>query len=284
EELQSTNEELETSQEELQSLNEELVTVNSELQGKIEDVTRANDDMKNLLDSTKIATIFLDNELRVKRFTAEATKIINLIQADVGRPVSDIVSSLEGNTLARDAQQVIESLVTKEAPVKAKNGRWYLSRIIPYRTVENMIDGVVMTFTDITDQEIAQSMIQDARNLAEGMVETVREPLVALDGNFEVMAANAAFCSLFGTSPEVTVGQNFFDLGNGQWNIPKLRELLENVLPHNRRIDNFTVDHDFPTIGHKQIAVNAVRIHREGIGTEAILLGFEDITAERKER
>ena len=114
EELQSTNEELETSKEELQSLNEELVTVNAELQGKIEDLSRANDDMKNLLDSTKIATIFLDSQLCIRRFTPEATKIINLIQSDVGRPVSHIVSNLEQDTLSRDAQEVLDSLVSKE--------------------------------------------------------------------------------------------------------------------------------------------------------------------------
>ena len=114
EELQSANEELETSKEELQSLNEELVTVNAELQGKIEDLSRANDDMKNLLDSTKIATIFLDSQLCIRRFTPEATKIINLIQSDVGRPVGHIVSNLEQDTLSRDAQEVLDSLVSKE--------------------------------------------------------------------------------------------------------------------------------------------------------------------------
>jgi two-component system CheB/CheR fusion protein len=154
EELQSSTEELETSKEELQSLNEELVTVNAELEGKIEELSRANDEIKNLLDSTKIATIFLDDQLCINRFTSEASKIINLIPGDIGRPISHIVSNLEHVTLSEEAQEVIDSLVTKEHPVRTKEGRWYLSRIIPYRTLDNQIGGVVITFTDITEQKM----------------------------------------------------------------------------------------------------------------------------------
>jgi two-component system, chemotaxis family, CheB/CheR fusion protein len=277
EELQSTNEEIETSKEELQSLNEELVTVNAELQGKIEDLSRAGDDMKNLLDSTKIATIFLDSQLCIKRFTPEATKIINLIQSDVGRPVSHIVSNLEQDTLSRDAQEVLDSLVSKEKPVRTKDGRWYLNQVIPYRTLDNLIDGVVVTFTDISEQKITESILA-ARNLAEGIVETVGDPLVALDGKLRVVAANTAFYRLFQTVADATVGQNLYDLGNGQWNIPRLRELLEKILPQNSKVDNFIVEHDFPRIGSKKMTINALRIHREGIGTETILLTIKDIT------
>jgi two-component system, chemotaxis family, CheB/CheR fusion protein len=278
EELQSTNEELETSKEELQSLNEELVTVNAELQGKIEELSNANDDMKNLLDSTKIATIFVDNHLCIKRFTSEATKIINLIQSDVGRPISHIVSNLEHESLAADAQEVIDSLVPKERPVRTKEGRWYLNRIIPYRTLGNVIDGVVITFTDISEQKIAEAAI-DARNLAEGIVETVREPLMVLDRNLKVIAANSAFCRLFQVTADGTVGREFFALGDGQWNIAQLRDLLENLLPHNTQINEFIIEHDFHKVGRKKLSFNARRIHRESVGTETILLTIKDITA-----
>ena len=219
EELQSANEELETSKEELQSLNEELVTVNAELQGKIEDLSRANDDMKNLFDSTKIATIFLDNQLCIKRFTSEATRIINLIQSDVGRPVGHIVSNLEQDTLSRDAQEVLDSLVSKEKAVRTKDGRWYLNRVIPYRTLDNLIDGVVVTFTDISEQKIAE-LVLAARNLAEGIVETVGDPLVALDGSLRVVAANTAFYRLFQTVSDATVGQYYYDLGTANGTSP----------------------------------------------------------------
>ncbi len=149
EELQSTNEELETSKEELQSLNEELVTVNSELQAKIDQLSRTENDMRNLLDSTNIGTIFLDNDLRIKRFTPEATKVVNLIPADVGRPISDIVSKLRYENLLRDARDVLDTLSFREVQVQSKDGTWYVMRIMPYRTFDNVIDGVVITVTNI---------------------------------------------------------------------------------------------------------------------------------------
>jgi two-component system CheB/CheR fusion protein len=284
EELQSTNEELETSKEELQSLNEELVTVNAELQGKIDELSHANDDMKNLLDSTKIATVFLDNDLRIKRFTSEATRIINLIPGDVGRPIAHVVSNLEQDILAVDAQQVVDSLVSKERPVRTKDGRWYLSRIIPYRTIENVIDGVVITLTDISEQKTAEITLIDARNFAEGVVESVREPLLVLDRNLRVMAANTAFYSFFRTTAAETVDQLFFALADGQWDAPALRELLEKLLPQNSLIDDYRVDHEFPKIGRKKMRINARRIFREGIGTETILLTLSEVSDADLER
>ncbi|MDD5232963.1 MAG: PAS domain-containing protein, partial [Syntrophales bacterium] len=149
EELQSTNEELETSKEEMQSVNEELATVNSELQVKIEQLSRAENDMRNLLDSTNSGIIFLDRDLRIKRFTQEATKLINLIHSDIGCPISHIVANLEYEGLDMDARQVLDALVPKEQEVRTRDGHNYLMRIMPYRTVENVIDGVAVTFTDI---------------------------------------------------------------------------------------------------------------------------------------
>jgi two-component system CheB/CheR fusion protein len=278
EELQSTNEELETSKEELQSLNEELVTVNAELQGKIEELSRTNDDMKNLLDSTRIATVFLDGQLRIKRFTSEATKIINLIQTDVGRPISDIASNIEEDNLSRDAQQVLDSLAVKEQPVRTRAGRWYLSRIIPYRTLDNVTDGVVITFTDITKEKVGELLVQNARNLAEGVVETVRDPLVVLNEKFQVLSANSAFYTTFQVTAADTMEESFFSLGNGQWEVPALRRLLEQLLPQNRRIENFVVEHDFPAIGRKTMSLDALRISRDGVATETILLTIKDVT------
>ena len=150
EELQSTNEELTTSKEEMQSLNEELQTVNTELQARVDDLSLANSDMKNLLNSTDIATLFLDNDLHVRRFTTQATKIIRLIPGDVGRPITDLASDLRYPDLAKDAQEVLRTLVLAEKAITARDGRWFTVRIMPYRTLDNRIDGVVITFTDIT--------------------------------------------------------------------------------------------------------------------------------------
>jgi two-component system CheB/CheR fusion protein len=150
EELQSSNEELETSKEEMQSLNEELQTVNVELESKINDLAHANDDMKNLLNSTGIATLFLDNALNISRFTNQAKKVIHLIPGDIGRQISDIAMELEYDTLVEDATEVMQTLIPKEIEVRARDWSWYMMRIMPYRTAENTIDGLVITFVDIT--------------------------------------------------------------------------------------------------------------------------------------
>ena len=169
EELQSTNEELTTSNEEMQSLNDELYTVNAELQSKVDDLSLVNSDMKNLLNSSDIATIFLDGGLRVRRFTAPATHIYKLIQGDVRRPLSDIVNDLDYPDLETDALEVIRSLVFSERQVPTKNGRWYNVRIMPYRTIENVIDGVVVTFINITESKLLEAqwrLMQSAGRIA----------------------------------------------------------------------------------------------------------------------
>ena len=150
EELQSTNEELTTSKEEMQSLNEELQTVNAELQSKVDELSGANNDLKNLLNSTDIATMFLDNELRVRRFTTQASRIIKLIPSDIGRPITDLASDLSYPDLTADAREVLRTLVFSEKPIAARDGLWFLVRIMPYRTLDDRIEGVVITFMDIT--------------------------------------------------------------------------------------------------------------------------------------
>jgi len=150
EELQSTNEELTTSKEEMQSLNEELQTVNTELQAKVEELSRASNDMKNLLESTDIATLFLDRDLNVRRFTHQMTKIIKLIPSDIGRPITDLVSHLDDPSLPADVREVLLTLASIEKPVSSADGRWFSLRIMPYRTIDDRIDGVVITFADIT--------------------------------------------------------------------------------------------------------------------------------------
>jgi PAS domain-containing protein len=151
EELQSTNEELTTSKEELQSLNEELQTVNAELQSKVDDLTWVRNDMSNLLNSTDIATVFLDNEMKLRRFTTFATKMFKLIPGDIGRPLSHVVTDLDYPQLKSDALEVLRTLVFQEKQVGTHDGRWYRARIMPYRTQDNVIDGVVITFTDISE-------------------------------------------------------------------------------------------------------------------------------------
>ena len=167
EEMQSTNEELTTSKEEMQSLNEELQTVNSELQAKLDELSRSNNDMKNLLNSTDIATLFLDNDLKVRRFTTQATKIIKLIPGDVGRPITDLGSDLLYPDLAKDACEVLRKLGIVEKPVSTRDGRWVTVRISPYRMLDDRIDGVVITFWDISVAKTLESKLQTMQVILE---------------------------------------------------------------------------------------------------------------------
>jgi PAS domain S-box-containing protein len=148
--LQSANEELTTSKEEMQSLNEELQTVNAELQAKVDDLSWVNNDMQNLLNSTELATIFLDSALNVRRFTTHATHLFKLIPGDVGRPLSDIVTDLDYPQLQADSVEVLRTLIFVEKQLTTRDGRWFKVRIMPYRTHDNVITGVVMTFIDIS--------------------------------------------------------------------------------------------------------------------------------------
>ncbi|MGA3268986.1 MAG: chemotaxis protein CheB [Verrucomicrobiota bacterium] len=161
EELQSTNEELTTSKEEMQSMNEELQTVNMELQAKVDELSRTSNDMKNLLNSTDIATLFLDKDLNVRRFTPQATKIIKLIPADVGRPITDLASELRYPELADDARETLRTLAAAEKPIGARDGRWFTVRIMPYRTLDDRIDGVVITFVDITVAKKLEAQLRE---------------------------------------------------------------------------------------------------------------------------
>jgi PAS domain S-box-containing protein len=173
EELQSTNEELTTSKEEMQSMNEELQTVNHELQSKVDEGSRSNNDMTNLLNSTDIATLFLDSELRVRRFTTPTTKLFNLIPTDSGRPISNITTELLYPELRDDAKEVLRTLIFREKQVAARDGRWFTVRVLPYRTLENMIDGVVLTFTDATAATQLKTSLHDqameARQMADSL-------------------------------------------------------------------------------------------------------------------
>ncbi|MEI7940521.1 MAG: chemotaxis protein CheB [Verrucomicrobiota bacterium] len=170
EELQSTNEELTTSKEEMQSLNEEHQIVNAELQAKLDELFRASNDMKNLLNSTDIATLFLDNNLNVRRFTPTAAKIIKLIPADLGRPITDLTSELRYPELVEEAREVLQTLTSTEKSISARDGRWFTVRIMPYHTLDDRIEGVVITFTDITTAKTLEAELRKTQAVLEARV------------------------------------------------------------------------------------------------------------------
>ncbi|MFA5181567.1 MAG: chemotaxis protein CheB [Syntrophales bacterium] len=211
EELQSTNEELETSKEELQSVNEELGTVNSELQTKVSELSRANNDMNNLLAGTGVGTVFVDHQLRIRRFTPAATQLINLIQTDVGRPVGHIVSNLRDyDRLLEDTQAVLDTLIPKELEVQIKGGNWYLLHIRPYRTLENVIEGAVLTFFDITEIKRAQEALREVekvRRLAV-VVRDTHDAVTVQDMEGFILAWNPAAERMYGWSEAEALAMN----------------------------------------------------------------------------
>ncbi len=232
--------------------------------------------MKNLLDSTSIGTIFLDENLVVKRFTRDAARLFRLVATDVGRPLADIKTSVVGGDIVADARDVLDTMVPREKEVQTAEKIWYLARFTLYRTFENVIDGVVITFTDITALKTMEAEVRRTRDLAENVVDTVREPLVVLDNGFRVVSASRSFYATFLATPETTVGHSLFELGNGQWDIPRLRELLETVLPANTSFEGIAVDHKFPGIGRRQMILNGRRVRSETGEPQFILLAIEN--------
>ncbi len=282
EELQSTNEELDTSREELQSTNEELRTVNSEHQQKIDELSNAYDDLTNLLGATEVATLFLDRNLKIRRFTPAARQMFRLIERDTGRPLEDIVTNLKSSDLIEDIKRVLETLTRVEKEVPAEGGKFYQMRLLPYRTGENVIDGVVVTLVDITEYKNALLASLEAGDFAEAIVETVRQPLLILDNGLKVVRANTAFYRHFRVGPDETAGRLVYDLGEHQWDISELRELLEKIVPENTKFEGFRVSHEFPRIGRRTFLLNARQTTLKGEATGRILLAFEDITGQRE--
>ena len=281
EELQATNEELESSKEELQSLNEELSTVNAQLDRKIVELAEASDDLRNLLTGNEIATIFLDSELRIKWFSPAIRTLFDLIDKDIGRPIANFTQKFASGQLLEKAKAAIERLATSEQEVRADDGRCLLLRVLPYRTRANRIAGAVATFIDITDLKATQAGIAEARDYAEAIVETVRDPLLALSGDLRVRSANPAFHQTFGISAADTIGHLVYELADGQWNVPGLRTLLEDMIPARQQIDDYEIGLDVPHLGTRCMLLNARRIAGEDGRGELILLAMEDITERR---
>jgi two-component system CheB/CheR fusion protein len=211
EELQSASEEMETSREELQSVNEELATVNAELSAKVLDLSRSNNDMNNLLSGTGIATVFLDLELRILRFTPAAVQIINLIPGDVGRPVSHVVSNLVGyDSLVTDAQVVLDTLEFREVQVQIRAGNWFTMRLRPNRTVDNVISGVVITFVDITDRLKTEEKLKEATELSRlaVVVRDATDSITVQDLEGRTLAWNPGAVRLYGWTEAEALSMN----------------------------------------------------------------------------
>jgi two-component system CheB/CheR fusion protein len=277
EELQSSNEELETTKEELQSSNEELSTLNEELQNSNVELTQANNDQLNLMTNVNLPVVMVGNDLRIRRFTPPAEKLLNLLPGDLGRRLGEIRPNIEPDDLEELARTTVEGGVFQEREVRVKDGPWYLLRVRPYKTWEEKIEGAVLSFQDI---DSLKRTLEQTRTFAEALIENARESVLVLDEGLRVTLANRPFYQTFQVSPEETKGRLIYDLGNRQWDIPKLRELFHEITNRNARIDGFEVHHKFQHLGPRHMILNARRIEPQG-GSQMILLSIEDLTKKK---
>jgi two-component system CheB/CheR fusion protein len=282
EELQSINEELETSKEELESSNEELITLNEELNNRNSELGRLNSDLVNLLGSVQMPILMLDGQLRIRRFTPAAEKLLNLIPTDVGRPIGDLKLNLDCPDLKRLITEVIDTVSVREVETRDGAGRWYWLRVHPYKTLEKKIDGAVVALVDIDALKKIEREIEAARDYAEAIIGATRDPLLVLRADLKVESANGAFYKTFKVEPPETEGRLIYELGGRQWDIPEFRRLLEDIILHNSSFNDFEVMHKFPGIGMRSMLLNARRLDSREGGAARILLGIEDVTERRE--
>ncbi len=303
EELQSLNEELETSKEELESANEELTTVNEEMVHRNTDLSHLNADLQNFHISVKMAILLVARDLTLRRFTAPAEPIFNLLTTDIGRPVSGLRHNLvvpdlrhrrsheadaapaateKGSTVPFPLEdllrEVIDTVSVRESEVTDKDGHWYVLRARPYVTVDNKIDGAVLVLVDIDELKRSQQDVKAAYAYNQATIRTMRDPLIVLHPDLRVNTANDAFYKMFKTTPDQTEGRLIYDLGGQEWKTPKLRSLLEDILPRNSFFNDFEVVHDGPQGGRRTMLLNARRLDVEPGRPQMILLAIEDMT------
>lgn len=260
EELQTTNEELETIKEEVQSTNEELLASNEELQMRNYELAKVTGDMQNLFHSINMTVIMLDKNLCIRRFNAGAERMFRLIPTDIGRPLTDIKPQFDLGSFEEDIYQVMDMLVPIETEISGSDGHWYSLQIRPYRTSDNRIDGVVVLFFDISENNALKTSLksaQDAYEYAATIIETIHEPFAILDNKLNISSANHAFHEMFRSDPIATHGKPIYDLGSGQWHSLSLRGLLNDVLNHNITIKNFKLEYRFPVEEPQFLEVNA---------------------------
>ena len=283
EEFQSTNEELMTSREELQSLNEELTALNSQLQETLERQRSTSNDLQNILDSSGVATLFLDSELNIRFFTPAAKSLFRVIATDIGRPLADLTPLAADHDLLADARAVLTSLAPLGREIEADGGAWYVRRILPYRTQDNRIDGVVITFADISEIKAAERQIRAAHAYSDSVIDTIRQPLVVLDEELRVVSANRSFYRTFALAAEDTVGRPLGLIADGHQGIRALGGFLDRVqVEQPVPAEDYEVDTELPLVGRRLLLLNAREIHDGSLGGRKILLAIEDITERRQ--
>ncbi|MFW5833954.1 MAG: diguanylate cyclase domain-containing protein, partial [Pseudomonadota bacterium] len=294
-ELGATNASLEKLRREAQRRGEALAAAREELERRVDELRRRTDDLDNLLRSADVATLFLDAALEVRWFSPSLADIVPLTAADVGRPLADLAHRLVGTDLLVDAEHVLDAATPVRREVETRDGRWFVMHTRPYRTHEARIEGLVLTFADVTDLKRTELALDEQRELARHIVDTLREPLVVLDRELCVRGINAAFRRHFSRSDANTVGRGLFALEGGPWDegpgddgdpnsgdpdVAELRRRLQDVLPRARDFERFEIAHETPQLGRRTLRLAARRIER----LDRILLTMEDVTEEKAEQ
>ena len=279
EELQSTNEELETAKEELQSTNEELTTLNEEMQNRNAELSSVNSDLLNLLDTVDLPVVMVSMDLRIRRFTPPAQKLLNLQPSDVGRRLGEIRTNLDLEDIEAVVRETIDGMCPQEREVRERDGAWYALRVRPYKTWDSKISGAVISLQDI---DTLKRRLEQTREYADRLIENSQGCILLLDDKLRITAANRAFYRTFGVLAHDTEGCRIYDLGNGQWNVEDLRNLLEGIVPRNAQVSDYEVRHNFPKLGARTMLLNARRVELQP-GLPFILLAIEDVSEKSRE-
>ena len=278
EEYQSTNQELETTKEELQSLNEELTTVNDELEQRNLTLAELNGDLTNLLESVEIPIVLLSADLRVRRYNPGAERLLHLTPAHQGRPIGKCRPSALPKDLPALAQRALDENAVQARKLLDDEGHWRELRLRPYRAADGTVSGVVLALVDIDQLKRSLDLVSRARDYSEAVVETALEPLLILDDELRVKSANNAFYRAFKLAPATVLGQRISDLGDGEWDIPALNDLLREVREDGRPFDGYEVTHEFRELGRRTLRINGRRIVEPARHSRDVLLALSDVT------
>lgn len=282
EEFQSINEELETSKEELQSLNEELNALNSQLQETVERHRATSDDLNNILNSSDVATLFLDQTLRIRFFTPATKSLFNVIATDIGRPLGDLTHRFRDDNMLTDARAVLETSAPVRREVEADDGAWYIRSILPSRSDAALVDGVVITFAGISEIKAAQAEIQAARAYSDSIIATIGQPLVVLDADLRVVSASTPFYRMFEVEPAARVERHLSDFSS-HLDVPALRQFLAALRAEGTGVADAEITLELPTRGVRSFAVSARAIGNEPVASRKILLSIVDVTDAKRE-
>jgi two-component system CheB/CheR fusion protein len=282
EELQSTNEELEISKEELQSLNEELTALNSQLNETVEVKRATADDLQNTMNSADIAMLFLDGNLEIRLFTPAAKTMFSVIASDIGRPLADLARFSDDIHLLADARVVLVNHAPLSREVQTHDGAWYYRRVLPYRTQNDRVEGVVVTFSDISERKAAERAIEAARVYSDSIVNTIRQPLVVLDEELRVISASPSFYRGLSVEPHETVGRQLDAVDDGRLDIAAVRGLLDRLRAGEAFIEDHAIDLDLPQQGMRSLLASAFEIRGEPQAARRILVTLDDVTERKK--